>query len=78
MRMSQKVVVTLAASFFGAIVALPAQAGHRNSCHHFDETSGSKCMDCMERVWTGRHWKLVDTCKHHHGTHPHWSHVPHE
>ena len=28
-----------------------------------DRSQALKCFDCMKRVWTGRNWRLVNTCK---------------
>jgi hypothetical protein len=28
-----------------------------------DRSQSLLCFECMQRVWTGRNWRLVNTCK---------------
>ncbi len=69
MKKGKGALLAIAVSCVMIIAVFPARAAHHDTCHHFDETNGAKCMHCIERVWIGHHWKLVNTCKHHHGSH---------
>ncbi len=44
-----------------SVTAAPASA-RDDSCNAYDETSGLRCFNCMERVQTADGWKLVNTC----------------
>lgn len=61
---SKLVIVTASfALFAGLAFAVPAPA-HAATCPYGgDESQSMRCFDCMKRVWTGKRWKLKNTCK---------------
>ncbi len=65
MRRSRK--STLLAAITTVItLGLPAAAWAQvseNCIRWSAEKEGWKCFECIQRVWTGTKWKLVNTCK---------------
>lgn len=51
-----------------AALALLGTAGvasaHPDStaCTRWDESDSMRCFECMQRVWTGHDWTIVNTC----------------
>lgn len=45
-------------------LSLPANA-LEDTCRRWtqDESQSMRCFDCMRRVWTGREWQIVNTCR---------------
>ena len=53
--------VTLLATVGMGAVAL----AHPDStaCTRWDESESMRCFDCMQRVWTGHDWTIVNSCE---------------
>ncbi len=32
------------------------------ACTRWDESDSMRCFECMQRVWTGHDWAIVNTC----------------
>jgi hypothetical protein len=41
-----------------------AALAHQDStaCAAWDESDSMRCFECMQRVWTGHDWTIVNTC----------------
>ncbi len=60
----QNALILAAAFVAGLGMALPASAtDYQTTCARWDETQSIRCFDCMERVWTGHDWQLLNTCQ---------------
>ncbi len=58
---------TLVAAIAVGTLGLPPAAAwaqvSENCIRWSEEKEGLRCFDCIQRVWTGNKWKLVNTCK---------------
>jgi hypothetical protein len=49
--------------FVGISFTTPASVYAATCRYGGDESQSIRCFDCMKRVWTGKRWKLKNTCK---------------
>ncbi len=62
----RKQTALILASAFAAGLSMTSSASandYQTTCARWDETQSMRCFDCMERVWTGHGWQLVNTCQ---------------
>jgi hypothetical protein len=56
--------IVLVIAVFVLALAPTASAGRDDYCPWGGIRGESqRCFDCFERVWTGREWRWVNTCK---------------
>jgi len=55
--------ILVAVSLLGAVgVSSAALAQADDDCLWQDRSNSIRCFDCLNRVWTGSGWRLVNTC----------------
>jgi hypothetical protein len=59
------IVAAIFALFADLTCAIPGYAWTATCPYGGDESQSMRCFDCMKRVWTGKRWRLKNTCKPH-------------